>query len=223
MSKSGSITTTINGGTELQSSLALVGNTTMPVTLDLNLAGDISLSGDGKNPLALAVAGDGKNPLALSVAGDGKNPLALSVAGDGKNPLAVALTGDKTKPITLDLGLDVHVDKLELQLDPLEITLSPVKVDLGLDNINVCLSLAFTQFPRMQLRMPKNYDFGFSLFGMPVLGFKMFGESSYIADDLPTQVFQSAEGPPQADRAPAFATTPATTPREAPYRVVLSE
>jgi len=208
MSKSGSISTSISGGIDI----GLVGSASQPVTLDAGLS-DIGVTVNGIPGKPLGV------DLGLTATGDPNKPIALD--------LALQATGDKTKPIALDLGLNVHVDELDIKLEPLtidlkplEIKLDPVKVDLGLDNINVCLSLAFTQFPRMQLHMPKKYNFGFSLFGLPLIGFSVCGESSFITEDNPPRLFQ--KGRPDAARAEGFP-YPAEVVREAPYRVILSE
>lgn len=201
MSKSGSITTTIQGGSS-PAEFEFIGDASKPLTISAGLDDiGISMGGIAGHPLAV--------DLGLTATGDPNKPIALD--------LSLQATGDPNKPIAVDLGLKVHVDQLDIKLEPLEVKLDPVKVDLGLDNINVCLSLAFTQFPRMQVHMPKKYDWGFSLFGVPVVGFRVCGESSFVTEDNPPRIFQRTESAPGFSRpAPDFA-------QEAPYRVVLTE
>ncbi len=198
MSKSGNINTTISGGSPLDLNVGLTGSVAKPITLDAGLS-----------DIGIAVTGDSGHPLTLD--------------------LALSATGDKLKPVAVDLGLNVHVDQLdlklepvelkldplELKLDPLELRLDPVKVDLGLDNINVCLSLAFTEFPRMQMHMPKKYDFGLTLLGVQVFNFSICGESSVITQDNPPRIYQkfTAGRPNGAHADPGW---------EGPFRVDLS-
>jgi len=114
----------------------------------------------------------------------------------GLDDIHVSATGDPNHPIAIDLGLDnihIKVDPLRLTLDPLRITLDPMKVDLGLDHVNVCLSLAVTEFPRMRVHVPTRYDFGFSLFGIPVMKFTAGGETVVVTQDNPPRLFQQAE------------------------------
>jgi hypothetical protein len=159
-SKSGTINTVISGGsTPLDVNVGLVGSASQPVTLDAGLNGE----------LGVAVTGDPTKPLAVD--------------------LGLKATGDPAHPVAVDLGLQVHVDQLDLKLEPLKVTLDPLKVDLGLDNINVCLSLAVTKFPQMRMHMPKKYDFGLNLFGIQVYNFSVYGESSIITEDNSPRVF----------------------------------
>jgi hypothetical protein len=110
--------------------------------------------------------------------------------------------GDTAHPISLDLNLH------------------PLKIDLGLDNINVCLSLAVTEFPRMRVHLPTKYEFGFGLFGLPVINFSVRGETSLITEDNPPRVFQTVQPEPsQPTDAPIGGSEISA---EAPFRVSLS-
>jgi hypothetical protein len=174
----------------------------------------LTAAGDGIHPIAVTAAGDGIHPIAVTAAvtaaGDGINPIAVTAAGDGRNPIAVTAAGDGRNPIALTA---------DIKLEPLDIKLEPVKIDLGLDNINVCLSLAVTEFPRMQVHLPSKYDFGFSLFGLPVVNFSICGESSLITEDNPPRVFRTVQPDPQPRGAPDAAPGVST---DTPFRVVLS-
>jgi hypothetical protein len=155
----------------------------------------------------------------------------------GLDDIQIKATGDPAKPLSLHLGLDpldikiepldiklepirLTLDPLDIKIEPLRMTLDPLKVDLGLDNVNVCLSLAFTQFPRMQVHMPKKYDFGFSLLGVPIVSYSICGESSYITDDNPPRWFQKAHPESSSSSAAPSAPPSKASPHE-PYKVVL--
>ncbi len=146
----------------------------------------------------------------------------------GLDDIGIKATGDPAHPVSLHLGLDpldIKLEPLDIKLEPLRLTLDPLKVDLGLDNINVCLSLALTQLPRMQVHMPKRYEFGFTLFGLPVIGYSICGESSFITDDNPTRWFHRSEPESTATVAPTPTPSPtgeATLSADGPYRVTLS-
>jgi hypothetical protein len=127
-------------------------------------------------------------------------------AGLDNVDVSIKATGDPSRPIAVDLGLDnIHVkvdplelklDPLEIKLDPLELKLDPVKVDLGLDNINVCLSLAVTEFPRMRVCVPTKYDFGVCLLGIPIVKFSVAGETVIVTQDNPPRLFQKVADQP---------------------------
>jgi hypothetical protein len=118
----------------------------------------------------------------------------------GLDDVNVHATGDPKQPIAVDLGLDnIHVkldpielklDPLDIKLEPLELKLDPVKVDLGLDNVNVCMSVALTQFPKMRMHMPTKYDFGVTLLGIPLVKFSVAGETMIVTQDNPPRLFQ---------------------------------
>jgi hypothetical protein len=196
MSSPSSITTTVQGGS---SPVEMSLDVSQPITLDLGL-GDIGISllGSASSPITLGPVTLDLQPLTV-------NPVTLNLG----------LTGNPSEPVAVELGMNVHVDPLDLKLEPLTITLTPLKIDLGLDNINVCLSLAVTQFPRMRLHMPKQYDYGFGLFGVPIVNFSICGESSFITEDNPPRVFRTTHA--DDPRPP-----PADSPRDSPFRIILS-
>lgn len=131
----------------------------------------------------------------------------------GLDPLDI-----KLEPLDIKLEpLDIKIEPLDIKIEPLKITLDPIKVDLGLDNINVCLSLALTQLPRMQLHFPTKYDFGFSMFGCQVLGFSICGESSFITEDNPPRVFRKVEPEQRTNTGGGLVPVGAS----APFKVVL--
>jgi hypothetical protein len=235
VSKSGTITTNVNFGTaplgiELTGDQATAG---APVVIDAGL-GDIavtvgsptgeplavSLGSPTGSPLAVSLGSPTGEPLAVSLGSPTGEPLAVSLGSPTGEPLAVTLGSPTGEPLAVTLGSPVG-EPIAVLIgsppgDPLEIKVDPLNIDLGLDNINVCLSLAFTQFPRMQVHMPKKYDWGFSLFGVPVVGFRICGESSFVTEDNPPRIFQKGDPPPGFSAMPEFA-------QEVPYRVVLSE
>jgi hypothetical protein len=224
VSKSGTITTNVNFGAtpldiELTGSSATPGS---PVVIDAGL-GDIAVSVGSPTgePLAVTVGSPTGEPLAVTVGSPTGEPLAVSLGSPTGEPLAVTLGSPTGEPLGVMLGSPVGAPLSVLvgspPGDPLEIKIDPLSIDLGLDNINVCLSLAFTQFPRMQVHMPKKYDWGFSLFGVPIVGFRICGESSFITEDNPPRIFHRADPPP-----PGFPPVPDFA-QEVPYRVVLSE
>lgn len=188
----------------------------------MSKTGNINTTISGGSPIDLNVGLTGSvgSPITLDA---GLSDIGVTVTGDPSHPLALDLglsaTGDPSKPIALDLGLNVHVDQLDLKLEPLELKLDPAKIDLGLDNINVCLSLAFTEFPRMQMHMPKKYNFGFTLFGMQVFNFSICGESSVITQENPPRIFQKFSG--SRTWQPSRGGMPDPGP-ESPFRVDLS-
>lgn len=148
------------------------------------------------------------------------------VVDAGLDDIQLKATGDPTRPIALDLGLDnIHLklDPLTIKLEPIRLTLDPVKVDLGLDNVNVCLSLALTQLPRMQVHLPTRYDFGFTVLGVPIVNFGICGETSLVTEDNPPRIFRKAvpaprPQPPQT-RPRTGAAAAAADIQDAPYRV----
>ncbi len=116
------------------------------------------------------------------------------------NPLHVTggMDLDVDAQLTADLGLDdvniaveplkLTLDPLKLTLDPVKLTLDPVTVDLGLDNVNVCLSLAITDFPRMRVHAPTKYDFGLCVLGLELLKFSVCGETMLLTEENPPRI-----------------------------------
>jgi hypothetical protein len=86
-----------------------------------------------------------------------------------------------TEPVVAQIGADVAVD------------IKPVVVDL-------CLQLGMTKLPPTCVRMPYQHHFGFTLFGMEVLGFNFSGEPRLIIEDVPRRpqvVWAEESGPPR--------------------------
>jgi hypothetical protein len=228
MSSSGTITVE-GGSTPVGLDLALTGSTTQPVVIDAGLSDigisvgspsgqpltvDVGLTGSAANPITAGVTlgSPAGLPLGVSVTGNAAEPVTVGVTVGSPigEPLGVSLTGNAAEPITVNLTLGSPPG------EPLDIKIEPLKIDLGLDNINVCLSLALTQLPSMRVHMPKKYEYGFSLFGVPILGFRICGESSFVTEDNRPRVFHRAE--PEA----GFSNFSRVT-HEPPFRVVLSE
>jgi hypothetical protein len=153
------------------------------------------------------------NPLNIT-GGLGLGINGTVVVDAGLDDVQLKATGDPARPIAIDIGLDdiqLKIDPLNIKLEPVRLTVDPLKVDLGLDNVNVCLSLALTQLPRMQLHVPTKYNFGFSLLGVPIVDFGICGETSVVTDDNPPRIFTKA--------ASRSHTRPTTDTPGAAYRV----
>jgi hypothetical protein len=142
----------------------------------------------------------------LDLTGDVTKPVSadviLDVKGDPAHPVALDLTGDPNKPIAVNLSLTGRRDE-------------PITVDLGLDNVNVCLSLAVTQLPRARIHVPTKYEFGLCLFGRRIFDFNIAGETMIIMEDNPPRIIHQASA-----RVP---NQPPQEPGETSFRVTLGE
>jgi hypothetical protein len=82
-----------------------------------------------------------------------------------------------TEPIVTQMSMDMAVD------------VKPVVLDL-------CLNVGLNKLPRTCIRRPYDRHFGFTLFGLEVVGFNMSGESQIVIDDLPPRSHVEVGGHP---------------------------
>lgn len=161
----------------------------------------------------------------------------IVIQGNPAQPLAVQASGVPGQPIGVDLGLDnikVTLEPLTIEpltiepltLNPLTITLTPlsidlklepVKMDLGLDNMNLAMSLAITEMPRMKVNAPVKFDFGFGLLGMQLANFTVCGETGFTTEDNPPH-FSQVVCPERKLPEPAIVQS-----KERPFRITLED
>ena len=150
---------------------------------------------------------------------DGGVEVGLDLTGDldidaGLDDINLSVTGSTTQPLSIDLGLDNIKANLGLDNVKVDLGLDDVNVDLGLDNVNVCLSLAVTQVPRVKVHVPTKWEFGFCLFGKPILAYTFAGETMFATEDNPPRIFRQ----PDSGKRDASSST-----SEGDFRVVLND
>lgn len=99
------------------------------------------------------------------------NPVQLQ----GTVGVNASLASPAGQPVLVNAGLDDM--GLTLSGNPKE----PLKLD-------VCVGLAITQIPRIQVHIPTRYDIGFCLFGVPVFNLRVAGETMLLTQDNPPRI-----------------------------------